>query len=74
MAYGMFLAAMGRANEALDQTKRALERDPVSPATISGVGYVLQMALDITRRKRDTARPSTWTPTSATDAGALAAC
>jgi TolB-like protein/tRNA A-37 threonylcarbamoyl transferase component Bud32 len=44
LAYGMFLAAMGHTKDALGESMRALELDPLSPATISGVAYVLQMA------------------------------
>jgi serine/threonine-protein kinase len=44
MAYGFFLAAMGRSAEALRETERALELDPISPVKITGVGDVLLLS------------------------------
>ena len=44
MAYGLYLAAMGRSSEALGATERALALDPLSPAKITAIGDVLYAA------------------------------
>ena len=52
MAYGYYLAAMGRADEAIRETTRAVELDPLSLTVIAGLGDVLHVA----RRHEDAAR------------------
>ena len=40
MQYGFYLACLGRSEEALRETRRALALDPLSPAKTSGIGDV----------------------------------
>jgi tetratricopeptide (TPR) repeat protein len=49
--YGWYLAAMGRFEEAIEEEKRALELDPVSPEVNTLYGHVLYLA----RRYEDAA-------------------
>ena len=42
--YGFYLALMGRYDEAISETRRALEMDPVSPGTYFQLGFVLYYA------------------------------
>jgi serine/threonine-protein kinase len=44
MNYGLFLASVGRHEDALRETQRALDLDPLSPVKICGVGDALYLA------------------------------
>jgi len=42
--YGLFLTAMGRSDEAISETRKALELDPLTPTTNLQLGWVLYYA------------------------------
>ena len=44
MAYGFYLGAMGRHDDAIKESTRAVELDPLSPTLIAGLGGVLHVA------------------------------
>jgi len=44
MAYGFYLGAMGRHDEAIRESTRAVDLDPLSPTLIAGLGDVLYIA------------------------------
>ena len=47
--YALYLAAMGRANESVNQMRYAQRLDPLSPAVLTGVAYVDYFAHDYRR-------------------------